>query len=221
MCVALHAFAVTTQEKCQNMSRNNPPAEFLQTKFTITVHLTDDVATSCFSLSWPQTDLEFNSSDPSHFQAFGDPHVPTWHSFPSSNEQEKWADCLTHTKVLVMCTLFLSKYLWFEKKMPGEANPYLKRIDLFFFFPKGLIFYDGIQGFVVHGNEYELGGNWDGFFSPLLCFSFSLGLCCPPLQMLHSSVEEKLIKSQDSKWFVGKRIWEILTCLIAQTNVLK
>lgn len=53
-----------------------------------------------------------------------------------------------------------------KKKMPGKANPCLKGIDFFFskgidffFPPKGLIFNDGISGFVLHGNKHELRRN--------------------------------------------------------------
>lgn len=55
-----------------------------------------------------------------------------WHSLPLPDRQKKkWADSLTYTEGLVMCILVLWKDLQLKKtKKPGEANPYLKGINI-------------------------------------------------------------------------------------------
>lgn len=109
------------------MFRDNPPIGFLQPKFTITIHLTDDAATCVFwpSLSWPQAHLELINSDPSHFQASC---IPNMTFFPLI--QEKWADTLNHTKVLVMYFSQRIRNLKKKQKTLREGDPHLKGINI-------------------------------------------------------------------------------------------
>lgn len=126
------------------MFRDNTPIGIQQTSLpspSISLMMLQLVFSDVLCLTTDK--LRVYQFSPSHLQASCNPNVTF---FPLI--QEKQADSLNHTKVLMMYILFLSNHLQFEKKE--------KNLESLILTSKGLIFNDGISGFVVHGNEHAL-----------------------------------------------------------------
>lgn len=140
------------------------------------------------SLSWPQANLYFINSDPSHFQESSDSNVNTFHL---CNNQEKCADGLIHTEVY---TIFL-KGLAMWNKMPGEANSYLKGIRILWWNFR-LCRNSWEWTSIEVGKEYELGKKRDFFFFPLVIAHVYISLSIP-FCLTHSTIREKIHKTQD------------------------